>query len=44
MRQAWRHCAEGIRAFVADRRGTVITFMADLVISIDLSGSMGQPM
>ncbi|MGH6880918.1 MAG: TadE/TadG family type IV pilus assembly protein, partial [Hypericibacter sp.] len=39
MRQLWRQCAAGLRAFAADRRGTVITFMA--VAIVPLIGALG---
>jgi Flp pilus assembly protein TadG len=39
MRQLWRQCAAGLRAFAADRRGTVITFMA--VAIVPLVGALG---
>jgi Flp pilus assembly protein TadG len=39
LRQIWRHCSLGICAFIADRRGTVITFMA--VAIIPLIGALG---
>ena len=39
LRQGWRRCAAGIRAFAADRRGTVITFMA--VAIVPLIGALG---
>jgi ribosomal protein uS17 len=39
IRQLWRQCAAGLRAFAADRRGTVITFMA--VAIVPLIGALG---
>jgi len=39
LRQGWRQCVAGIHAFAADRRGTVITFMA--VAIVPLIGALG---
>lgn len=39
MRQLWRQCAAGLREFAADRRGTVITFIA--VAIVPLIGALG---
>lgn len=39
LRQFWRQCRAGLRAFAVDRRGTVITFMA--VAIVPLIGALG---